>query len=169
MEVVLTEEELHPVIEWEDGWWYGLNILSNAEHRPEHIFSTIWPRVKGPAITSPLLIPETVVYLDSLLYQRNNYRESKPELASISNWQIRNLVRYLYLELPRQNNTLLFQLSGDTENYMGSYFQGYKRKPFYVLPSSCPKGTCPFWRGERTLRATQKKPRVNGGKKDANG
>jgi hypothetical protein len=138
--VVLAEEELHPAIKREDGWWYGPDILSNADHRPKHIFSTLWPRAKGPAITWPLLIPKIVVYLDSLLYQRNNYRESRPELASVANWQIRNLVRYLYLELSHQKNALLFQLNEEAENYMESYLEGYKRKPFYVLPSSFPKG-----------------------------
>jgi hypothetical protein len=64
-------------------------------------------------------------------------------LASVANWQIRNLVRYLYLELPHQKNALLFQLSEEAENYMGSYLEGYKREPFYVLPSSFPKGRHP--------------------------
>lgn len=134
--VVLVEEEMHPAISRHDGWWYGPAILSNQDHHPKHIFSTVWPRAKGPVITMPLLIPKVIVYLDTLVCQEKNYRISKPGLASVAQWQIGNLVRYLYLDLPHQKHALLFQLGWEAENYMESYLGRYKRKPFYVMSSS---------------------------------
>jgi hypothetical protein len=50
-------------------------------------------------------------------------------LHSFAQWQIRNLTRYLYLEVPHQRDVILFQVEEETESYLQDYFKRYKRKP----------------------------------------
>jgi hypothetical protein len=48
----------------------------------------------------------------------------------LASWIIRNLTRYLYLELPHQQLPLLIELEED--EYMEEYLRDYKRKPRFV-------------------------------------
>ena len=67
-------------------------------------------------------------------YHVTQYKHSKPGLASIASWQIRNLTRYLYLELPHQQLPLLIEL--EEHEFMHDYLQSDKRKPFFCLSES---------------------------------
>ena len=128
----LAEKEHHPAILRTHGWWYGPSTLDKAYDRYP-IFSPIILRAKGPQNSSPTFVLSILTYLDALVYHKTHCEISKPELASIADWQIRNLVRYLYLELPHQKNSILFQVEAETENYMQPYLERYKRKPRYHL------------------------------------
>lgn len=141
---VLVEAKWHPAIEREDEWWFGPRLCPDTKlpNLPERatlntIFSKGLPRGKGASNKCSVLVPSLPVYLDALIYQVTHYKQSKPGLASIASWQIRNLTRYLYLELPHQQLPLLIEL--EEYGFMEDYLQGYKRKPFYVyrrLPGS---------------------------------
>jgi hypothetical protein len=67
------------------------------------------------------------------VYHATHYQTSKPRLAFIAGWQIRNLTRYLYLEFPTQKNAILFLVEAETEKYMDSYLKNYKRKPHFSV------------------------------------
>jgi hypothetical protein len=120
----LVENEFHPAIQRKDGWWYGPSTLDKASDR-YRIFSTIFPRAKGPNNHSPICILSIPTYLDALVYHMTHYKISKPELYSIADWQIGNLTSYLYLELPHQKDALLFQIEAKTEDYMQPYLERY--------------------------------------------
>ncbi|KAH6616793.1 hypothetical protein C7974DRAFT_442602 [Boeremia exigua] len=135
--VVLIEEKWHPAIGREDGWWYGPRLCSETKLRnlsegavAARTFSERFPRGKSPSNNHPILVPSLPAYLDALVFQATHYRESKQELALFASWIIRNLVRYLYLELPHQQLPLLIELEED--DYMEEYLRDYKRKPFFV-------------------------------------
>jgi hypothetical protein len=130
-----VEKEFHPALQRDDEWWYGPRTLEQASDGC-HFLSTVYPRAKGLNNRSPIFILSIPAYLDALVYHTTHYQTSKPELVSIADWQIRNLTRYLYLELPHQKNAILFQVEAETEKYMESYFEGYRRKPRFVMTRS---------------------------------
>jgi hypothetical protein len=94
------------------------------------IFPTWLPRGKDPSNNIPIFIPSLPAHLDALIYQATQYRHSKPELAELASWEIRNLTRYLYLELPHQQLRLLIEIEED--DFIDHYLQNYKRKPVFV-------------------------------------
>ncbi|UPX14122.1 uncharacterized protein EKO05_0004613 [Ascochyta rabiei] len=94
------------------------------------LFSEGLPRGRSQYNTYPVFVPSLAVYLDALIYHSNHYGYSKPGLATIASLQIRNLTRYLYLELPHQQLPLLIEL--EEYEYMDEYLGRYKRKPFSV-------------------------------------
>jgi hypothetical protein len=134
---LLVEESWHPAVGREDGWWFGpclhpqtkIGGLSERATR-----STVFPEGLPRGISSSknysILIPRIPAYLDALIYHATRYKFSKPALASSASWQIRNLTRYLYLELPHQQLPLLIELEED--EFMEKYLQNFTRKPFYV-------------------------------------
>lgn len=126
----LVEKEFDPALQRE--WRYGPRTLDQARDGC-HFLSTVYPRAKGLNNRSPIFVLRIPAYLDALVYRTTHYQTSKPELVSIANWQIRNLTRYLYLELPHQKNAILFQVEAETERYMEPYFERYVRKPRFVL------------------------------------
>jgi hypothetical protein len=124
----LVEEELHPAARRDDGWWYGPYTLDGAKAAGRSIFGPVIP-VEGPKNSSPIFIPRIPAYLDTLVSQAMRCQKSKPQLHSFAQWQIRNLTRYLYLEVPHQRDVILFQVEEETESYLQDYFKRYKRKP----------------------------------------
>jgi hypothetical protein len=134
---ILIEEKWHPAIGREDGWWYGPRLSSETKllGLPERAvaawtFSERLPRGKSPSNDYPILVPSLPAYLDALIFHATRYRQSKPNFALLASWIIRNLTRYLYLELPHQQLPLLIELEED--EYMEEYLQDYKRKPCFV-------------------------------------
>ena len=121
---LLAENDFHPTSSRADGWHFGPEKLSNLDTG----LLTI-----GEADDTNLFIPTIPSYLDALVYHITRYNNTKTSLAFISQWQIRNLTRYLYLELPGLRNQILFEVEGSTERFLENYFNNYKRKPFYVL------------------------------------
>ncbi|KFY92616.1 hypothetical protein V500_04127 [Pseudogymnoascus sp. VKM F-4518 (FW-2643)] len=165
----LVEKEFHPALRRDDGWFYGPNTLDDAGDR-YRIFSTIFHRAKGARNTTPINVLSIPTYLDTLVYQSTHYENFKRELASIADWQIRNLTRYLFLELPHQRDSILFQVKAETENYLLPYFAKWKRKPHYVTsrsrglvlvndwdPASYPEDTFPpvVWKGRMSPNPSQ--------------
>jgi hypothetical protein len=130
---LLVEEEHHPAIQRDDSWWYGPYILSKADDRHPICIPDLLPPAKGLTNSSPIFIPRIPSYLDALVHHKTLYKDSKPGLSSIADWQIRNLTRYLYLELSHQKNAILFQVEAETEDYLQPYLERYKRKPRYHL------------------------------------
>jgi hypothetical protein len=131
----LVEKEFHPAIDRTDGWWYGPRILDKevtAENR-YRIFSTVYKRAKGAQNPSSIFILSIPEYLDALVYHKTHYEISKPKLSFIASWQIRCLTRYLFLEVPHQKNSILFQVEAETENYMQPYLDRWKRRPILVM------------------------------------
>lgn len=111
----------------------------------------------------PIYIPSIPAYVDALVDQYRLYKAgSKPALAYYATWQLKNLTRCLYLELPHQKNTILLEIEGRNERYLEQYFGNYKRKPFYVIdvesrqpvkvnvwnPTSYPESLRKHWEGE---------------------
>jgi hypothetical protein len=134
---VLIEEKWHPAIGREDGWWYGPRLSSETKllGLPERTvaaktFSEQLPRGKSPSNDHPILVPSLPAYLDALIFHATRYKQSKQEFALLASRIIRNLTRYLYLELPHQQLPLLMELEED--EYMEEYLWNYKRKPFFV-------------------------------------
>ena len=134
---ILIEETWHPAIDREDGWWFGprLHPDTKAPHLPESakqhtIFPKGLPGGNDSLNNFPIFIPSLPAHLDALIYQMTRYQHSKPELASLALWEIKNLARYLYLELPHQQLRLLIELEED--EFIDRYLQNYNRKPFLV-------------------------------------
>lgn len=121
---LLAETDFHPTSNRTDGWNFGPAKLSNMNTAHYTVCK---------ADDRNLFIPTIPSYLDALVYHKTRYTNTKPSLAFISQWQIRNLTRYLYLELPQLRNHILFEVEGSTERFLEKYFNNYKRKPFYVL------------------------------------
>jgi hypothetical protein len=129
----LVEEEHHPASQRQDGWWYGPALIPNAESRgpdevPDENLST-----GNPIGLHSFFVPKIPADLDALVAQKTQYLSAKPQLCSIASWQVRNLARYLFLELPHQKDAILFQVEANTEIYLQSFLDHYRRKPFYVL------------------------------------
>ncbi|OBT56947.1 hypothetical protein VE04_03193 [Pseudogymnoascus sp. 24MN13] len=139
----LVEEEFHPALRRDDGWFYGPRILDDAAANSgaDGIFNTIYQRTKGAGNTSPINILSIPAYLDALVYHTAHYTTFKLGLASVADVQINNLTKDLFLELPHQMSPLLFQVDTETENYLHPYFAGWKRMPRYVMSLS--KGRVP--------------------------
>jgi hypothetical protein len=64
--------------------------------------------------------------------QQVDYAESKPELARNASWFIRNLTRYLYLEVSPRRHAIAFQLDEPYDTMMEEYTSKYRRKPRIV-------------------------------------
>jgi hypothetical protein len=133
---ILIEEKWHPAID-RGGWWYGPHLHPNTKvtNLPEcatqpTIFSKWLPRRKSASNNYPVYVPSLPAYIDALIYHATHYKRSKSGLASISSWQIDNLTRYLYLELPHQQLPLLIELEEDL--FMEDYLRRYRRKPRFV-------------------------------------
>lgn len=128
----LVEEIYHPASNRNDGWWYGPDTLTNRGER-ELILPNL-PRGKSADNTTPIFIPSIPAFLDALVDQIRLYKEGcKPALAFYAGWQLDNLTRYLYLELPHQKNRILFEVEVRNDGYLEQHFRNYKRKPFYVI------------------------------------
>jgi hypothetical protein len=93
-------------------------------------FSERLPRGKSPSNDYPVLVPSLPAYLDALIFHATHYKQSKQNFALLASWIIRNLTRYLYLELPHQQLPLLMELEED--EYMEEYLRDFKRKPCFV-------------------------------------
>jgi hypothetical protein len=113
----LVEEELHPAARRDDGWWYGPYTLDGAKAAGRSIFGPVVP-VEGLKNSSPIFTPRIHAYLDTLASQVMRCQKSKPQLHSFAQWQIRNLTRYLYLDVPHQRDVILFQVEEETESYL---------------------------------------------------
>jgi hypothetical protein len=126
---ILVEEKWHPAID-QGGWWYGPRLHWNTKvfDPPETITGLCkyfggLPRGKSPTNNHTVHVPSLPTYLDALIYHDTHYHHSKPDLASESSWEIRNLTRYLYLELPHQQSRPLIELK--EHEYMKNYLQKY--------------------------------------------
>jgi hypothetical protein len=134
---ILVEEKWHPAIDRENGWWFGPRLhpdtsVSNLPERATQkiIFSKELPRGLSPSKNYQVFVPRIPAYLDAMIYHATRYEQSKPALASNAHWQIQNLTRCLYLELPHQQLPLLIELEG--YEYMENYLQRFVRKPRFV-------------------------------------
>lgn len=99
--ICLAEEDFHPSANRQDSWFYGPALLSRSDRSaPE--FAPYQSQSKG--VTERLrvfYVPRIPAYLDVLVAQYARYnRNNKRQLSSAANFQIRNLTRYLFLELP---------------------------------------------------------------------
>jgi hypothetical protein len=85
---ILVEEQWHPAINRDDGWWYGPRLhpdskLPNLPERakPPTLFSKGLPRGKSATHDQPVSIPSLPTYLDALIYHITRYHQySKPGL-----------------------------------------------------------------------------------------
>jgi hypothetical protein len=122
--------------------FYGQAVIAEERFAPQNC--GLDHPVPGPALLSAygghyylagkldgnvILVPNIASYLDALVYHDAQYRSSKPRLALISAWQIRNLTRYLYLELPKCRLQVLIEVEAESEKFLEDYFNKYKRKP----------------------------------------
>jgi len=103
---------------------------SPSSAHPNAIFFPGLLRGKSASHPNPILVPNLTTYLDSLIYHAIHYKTKKPGLWAVSLWQLKNLTRYLYLELDHQQLPLLIELEEYefTEAYLGRYV----RKPRFV-------------------------------------
>lgn len=128
----LVEEKYHPASNRTDGWWYGPDTLTNTQGHI--VLPPNKPRGRSPNNTTPIFIPSIPTFLDALVDQKRLYKAGcKPALAFYAGWQLNNLTRYLYLELPHQKNTIQFEVEARNEGYLEQCFVNFKRKPFYVI------------------------------------
>jgi len=108
-----VEEELHPQRD-ETMLWYGPYTLDGAKAAGRSIFGPVIP-VEGLKNSSPIFIPRIPAYLDTLVSQAMRCQKSKPQLHSFAQWQIRNLTRYLYLEVPTPQRDVFSPVEEETE------------------------------------------------------
>lgn len=136
---MLIESSWHPALHRDDGWWFGPflhpDIHTVYPHLPQRAaapgpFFPSLPRGRSARNTQKIFVPSLGPYLDALVYHKRWYQESKLGLVASSLVQIRNLTRYLYLELDGQKFALLMVMEED--EFMEKYLKGYKRKPFFV-------------------------------------
>ncbi|KAF2442007.1 hypothetical protein P171DRAFT_327385, partial [Karstenula rhodostoma CBS 690.94] len=134
---VLMEEKWHPATERTNVSWYGPCPYENStiQNIPEWrtrqpLFTKGYPRGKSPSHNTPIFVPSLPNYLDALIYHVTHYKESRRGLSSESSWQIRNLTRYLYLELSHQQLPLLIEL--EEYEFMEEYLRAFVRKPRFV-------------------------------------
>lgn len=128
----LVEDEHHPAPQRVNTAGYGPCTLAQVGEQYKIGFPGL-PRAQGPRISEPVLIPCISMYLDALVYQRFRYKSLKPEFTVVADFQIHNLTRYLYLEIPCQKNAILFQVEAETEDFLQPYLERYKRKPRHTL------------------------------------
>lgn len=121
----LIEEEYHPAITRKDGWWFGPRIRPKPT---DCIFPTL-PHGKPLGSSEQVFIPSIPTFIQAMWSQKVDYAESKPELAQNASWFIRNLTRYLYLEVSPIRHALVFQLDEPYDAMMEEYINNYKRKP----------------------------------------
>jgi hypothetical protein len=133
---MLIEEDWHPANNRTDDYWYGPHVHPTSKlNYPEGAalptaFPPGLPRGISPIKTNGVYIPTLSRYLDSLIYHKTQYRDTKRGLSMQATWLIENLVRYLFLELSHQRLPLLAELKEG--EYMDAYLERYIRKPFYV-------------------------------------
>jgi hypothetical protein len=134
---ILVEESWHPAMHRDNGWWYGPRVHPDTEvpnaplsAHPKAIFFPGLPRAKSATHPHSILIPALPNYIDALIYHMTRYKTSKPGLWALSAWQLRNLTRYLYLELDHQQLPLLIQL--EEYEFMEGYLKRFVRKPRFV-------------------------------------
>jgi hypothetical protein len=133
---VLVEDGWHPAMHRDNGWWYGPRVhpdtkVSNpASAHPNAIFFSSLPRGKSAANAHCIHIPALPAYIDALVYHVTYYKATKPGLWALSSWQLRNLTRYLYLELDHQQLPLLIEM--EEYEFMESYLKRFVRKPRFV-------------------------------------
>ena len=135
---ILVEETWHPALHRENGWWYGPRVHPDTKvpnsppgAHPPAIFFPGLPRGKSASHPSPILVPNLTTYLDSLIYHAIYYKTTKPGLWAVSLWVLKNLTRYLYLELDHQQLPLLIEL--EEYEFMEAYLGRYVRKPRFVF------------------------------------
>jgi hypothetical protein len=137
---ILVEETWHPALHRENNnnnWWFGPRVHPDTSvpnspptaHAPRIFFPGL-PRGRSATHTRPILVLSLPTYIDALIHHATHYKISKPGLWFVSNWQLRNLTRYLYLELDHQQLPLLIEL----EEYesMEKYLERFVRKPRFV-------------------------------------
>jgi hypothetical protein len=131
-ESYLIEEEYHPAISRKDGWWFGPRIRPKLT---DCSFPTL-PHGKPSGSSEQIFIPSIPNFIQAMWSQQINYAKSKPKLAGNASWFIRNLTRYLYLEVSPRTHAIIFQLDEPCDAMMVEYMAKYPRKPRIVAISS---------------------------------
>jgi hypothetical protein len=134
---ILVEESWHPAMHRDNGWWYGPRVHPDTKipnsplgAHPKKIFFPGLPRGKSVNHPHPILVPNLTTYLDALIHHITQYKTTKRGLWAVSSWQLRNLTRYLYLELDHQQLPLLIEMEG--YEFMEGYLSRFVRKPRFV-------------------------------------
>jgi hypothetical protein len=128
----LIEEEYHPAINRKDGWWFGPYIRP----KPTDCILPKLPHGKPLGSSEQIFIPSIPTFIQAICSQKVDYAESKPNLACYAPWFIRNLTRYLYLEVSPRWDAIVLQLDDPYYEMMEEYLSKYKRKPRIVSESS---------------------------------
>ncbi|KAL1801748.1 hypothetical protein ACET3X_002090 [Alternaria dauci] len=138
---ILVEDSWHPALHRDNGWWYGPRVrpdtkapFPSSTAHPNAIFFPSLPRGRSAAHTHSISVPSLPAYLDALVYHVTHYKVTKPGLWAVSSWQLRNLTRYLYLELDHQQLALLIEM--DEYDFMDDYLERFVRKPRFVYGMS---------------------------------
>ncbi|OAL53586.1 hypothetical protein IQ07DRAFT_608935 [Pyrenochaeta sp. DS3sAY3a] len=124
----LMEEEYHPAIDRTDGWWFGPDIRP----KPTDCILPTLPHGKPLGSSERIFIPSIPTFIQALWAQHVELADSKPQSASIAKWFIRNLTRYLYLEVSPKRHAIAFQLDNPYDVMMEEYELNYKRKPMVI-------------------------------------
>ncbi|KAH8717114.1 hypothetical protein GQ44DRAFT_775655 [Phaeosphaeriaceae sp. PMI808] len=105
-------------------------ILVGSRGRPKPtdcIFPTL-PYGKPLGSSEQIFIPSIPTFIQAMWSQQVDYAESKPELARYASWFIRNLTRYLYLEVSPRRHAIVFQIDEPCDAMMEEYVSKYRRK-----------------------------------------
>lgn len=113
---VLYEEEYHP----DPHLRYG-------PPTPSHPGSD---RVELPDPKSPFFVPTIQAHLNACLDQLRKYEDdgSKGELVADASFNIRNYIRYLFLERPHQREKIMSKVCDRNKKLMEDRLNRYKRK-----------------------------------------
>lgn len=119
----LIESEYHPD---KKNFRYGPYSLSPLDTRipPSHR-----PRATGSKF--PIMIPTIQAYLNALFDQSREYKGCKGlrrAICTAAVWNIRNFIRYLFLELPHQRALILSRLDRRNQGAMEDNLDRYRRK-----------------------------------------
>lgn len=119
----LIESEYHPD---KRNFRYGPFSLSPLDARIPPAYR---PRYTGSKF--PIMIPTIQAYLNALFDHSREYEGCKGlrrEICTAATWNIRNFIRYLFLELPHQRALILSRLNRRNRGAMEDKLDRYRRK-----------------------------------------
>ena len=96
-------------------------------------------QAKSPDMKVSIFIPTIARYLEARLQQDKQPRSLRTRRGITSSFDIRNLFRYVFLDLPHQQKKILPELSDVGRKYMIHKIQTYKRKFTYKIDESTMK------------------------------
>ena len=113
---------------------FGPPLLQYHEKRNQPLLLPVQERAKIMRRDIPIFIPTIEDHLNAFLDQSREQRRANCYNGGAPNWQIRNYIRYLYLDwIPARNWLLSTKIREQNLELMTERFGKYRRKPLLQL------------------------------------